>query len=59
MRILIESTSTQFGDITLQITLSAGATLYREGETDRQLIARADELLYQSKKNGRNRVTVG
>jgi len=59
MRILIENTSTQFGDITLQITLSAGATLYREGETDRQLIARADELLYQSKKNGRNRVTVG
>lgn len=59
MRILVENTSTQFGDITLQITLSAGATLYREGETDRQLIARADELLYQSKKNGRNRVTVG
>ena len=59
MRILVENTSTQIGDLTLQATLSAGATMYRKNETDKQLIARADELLYQSNKNGRNRVTVG
>ena len=39
------------------VTVSFGAALYSVGETVSQLVARADECLYMSKRNGRNRVT--
>ncbi len=39
-----------------KITVSAGATMRREGEAIHQIIARADELLYAAKDSGRNRV---
>jgi diguanylate cyclase (GGDEF)-like protein len=38
-------------------TCSVGVALHREGESLRQLLGRADEALYQSKKTGRNRVS--
>jgi diguanylate cyclase len=40
------------------VTISFGGALYTQGETVGQLIARADECLYMSKRNGRNRVTL-
>jgi len=40
------------------VTVSFGAALYAPGETVSQLISRADECLYLSKRNGRNRVTL-
>jgi diguanylate cyclase len=40
------------------VTVSFGAALYAPGETPGQMIARADECLYMSKRNGRNRVTL-
>ncbi|MBI1361501.1 MAG: diguanylate cyclase [Alphaproteobacteria bacterium] len=40
------------------VTVSFGVALYASGETVNQLIARADECLYLSKRNGRNRVTL-
>lgn len=40
------------------VTISFGAALYAPGETAGQLITRADECLYLSKRNGRNRVTL-
>jgi diguanylate cyclase len=40
------------------ITISAGVAGYRTGEDVTQLIARADAALYQSKAQGRNRVTL-
>lgn len=40
------------------VTISFGAALYVPGETAGQLISRADECLYLSKRNGRNRVTL-
>jgi diguanylate cyclase len=40
------------------VTVSFGAALYASGETASQVIARADECLYMSKRNGRNRVTL-
>ncbi|MEQ1609167.1 MAG: diguanylate cyclase [Hyphomonadaceae bacterium] len=40
------------------ITVSFGAALYMPGESAGQFITRADECLYMSKRNGRNRVTL-
>jgi diguanylate cyclase len=40
------------------VTVSFGVALYAPGETVNQLISRADECLYLSKRNGRNRVTL-
>jgi diguanylate cyclase len=40
------------------VTVSFGAALYAPGETPSQMVARADECLYMSKRNGRNRVTL-
>ncbi len=41
-----------------QITLSFGVARYHSGEDVKDFINRADVALYQSKENGRNRVTV-
>ncbi len=40
------------------ITVSAGLAEFRRGEEGANLIERADEALYASKRNGRNRVTL-
>ena len=40
------------------LAVSFGAALYTPGESVGQLITRADECLYMSKRNGRNRVTL-
>ncbi|MBU1567431.1 MAG: diguanylate cyclase, partial [Proteobacteria bacterium] len=45
--------------IKLQATVSIGATLVKEGDTAKSLIKRADSLLYESKRQGRNRLTFG
>lgn len=59
IRILTEKTSIAYGDQTLRVTISIGATLYQKGETADEVIQRADRLLYKSKTDGRNRVTLG
>lgn len=41
----------------INVTVSIGATLVRENDTLKSIIKRADKLMYQSKQNGRNRVT--
>jgi diguanylate cyclase len=40
------------------VTVSFGGAVYAVGETPSQLVARADECLYFSKRNGRNRVSL-
>ncbi len=40
------------------VTVSFGCAIYSPGETVTQLIARADECLYMSKRAGRNRVSL-
>lgn len=42
----------------LSVTVSIGATLITKGDTIKSLLKRADNLLYQSKANGRNQVTL-
>jgi len=39
------------------VTVSMGATLAHPGDTVETLVARADELMYRSKRAGRNRLT--
>lgn len=41
------------------VSMSIGATLMREGDSVESLIRRADALLYTSKREGRNRLTIG
>jgi len=44
---------------TLSVTISIGGTLVRENDTIESIVDRADRLMYQSKANGRNRITIG
>jgi diguanylate cyclase (GGDEF)-like protein len=43
-------------DNTYDVTVSVGVAEYKRGEGVAELLARADEALYQAKANGRNRV---
>ncbi|MCX8014267.1 MAG: GGDEF domain-containing protein, partial [Rectinema sp.] len=42
----------------LTVTISGGGAMVREGDTLASLVARADEALYESKEQGRNRITL-
>lgn len=55
----LEETVVDFEDFHINITLSAGIAVFPEhGGTAGLLLTRADEMLYKSKQDGRNRVTV-
>jgi diguanylate cyclase (GGDEF)-like protein/PAS domain S-box-containing protein len=43
----------------LSTTISIGGTLVREDDTIDSMVERADRLMYQSKTEGRNRITIG
>ena len=48
-----------FNDVEIPTTISIGVALVRQGvETPAQTVTRADEALYFSKENGRNRVSI-
>jgi len=59
IRVLVAHSSIDHGEERLGVTVSIGATLSHPGDTEESIVARADHLMYESKKNGRNRVTVG
>ncbi len=59
IRMLIESSALRINDMNLCVTVSIGATMAMEEDTEQILLKRADELLYRSKVEGRNRVTIG
>ena len=42
----------------VRVTCSAGIASYMSGDDDKSLLKRADTALYQSKKEGRNKITV-
>ena len=57
-RILIENSILHRGTEALKVTVSIGAALAKPDDTVDTLMERADQLLYQSKASGRNRVSV-
>ena len=56
---LVAATRAEFEGTVISVTVSIGATLANEGDDIETLIARADALMYRSKEQGRNRVTLG
>ncbi|HSR36700.1 MAG TPA: sensor domain-containing diguanylate cyclase [Desulfurivibrionaceae bacterium] len=58
LRMLISHATIPVGtDTSLAVTVSIGATLLRHDDTLESVVKRADQLMYQSKKAGKNRVT--
>lgn len=58
LRALVEKSSTDVSKGSLVVTISLGATVARPGERVAALVSRADALMYRSKTQGRNRVSV-
>lgn len=56
-RQLVAASYLEVADSIIRVTISLGATLLRPGDTFETALKRADELLYYSKQQGRNRVT--
>ena len=57
LRELVARSSVEAGDARVAVTISIGATLIRADDTPEAAFKRADALLYQSKREGRNRVS--
>jgi diguanylate cyclase (GGDEF)-like protein/PAS domain S-box-containing protein len=58
MRALIENSIMRRDEEDLRVTISIGSSLCKENDTMKTILKRADELLYKSKANGRNTVTI-
>lgn len=59
LRALVERSCTRVNGRGLSVTLSIGATLVKKDDDLKTLVDRADGLMYEGKKNGRNTVVVG
>ena len=57
IRALVKGTQIKHENLSLSVTVSIGATIARTSDTIDSVVKRADELMYQSKQNGRNCVT--
>ena len=56
---LVERSRLDLDDKSLTVTISIGATLLNSDDTLDSFIRRADQLMYQSKQSGHNRITIG
>ncbi len=59
LRMLVAESYLLQGNNKLNVTLSMGGAFIRNDDTSESLIKRADRLLYESKRLGRNRLTMG
>jgi diguanylate cyclase (GGDEF)-like protein/PAS domain S-box-containing protein len=59
LRLIIEHSYIIHDDKKIRVTVSLGATSVKDDDNLESLIKRADTLLYQSKRMGRNRLTIG
>jgi len=57
LRALIANSEVEYNNKALSVTVSLGATVASENDTLESIIKRTDELMHQSKKNGKNQVT--
>ena len=57
VRMLVENSWIQRDQVQARVTISVGATLAQPGEDAEDLVDRADQHMYASKRNGRNCVT--
>lgn len=58
LRQTIKSIPFRFRDAKVEITISIGATLFKDGDSPSDVFERADKALYHSKHSGRDQVTV-
>lgn len=58
-RQLVGNTEVVHNEGALSISVSVGITVVRQGDTSQSIVDRADQLMYESKNNGKNRVTAG
>ena len=58
IRFLVEGSDIRHNNEKLKVTISIGATLFKQGDSLEAAFKRADELLYKSKNEGRNRVSI-
>ncbi len=58
LRSLVESSSRVYSESKLCVTISVGGCLAMPSDSITSLLDRADQLMYESKNQGRNRVTV-
>lgn len=57
IRMLVESSKLRLPQGDLSVTISVGATLAIDSDSVETIIQRADDLMYKSKKTGKNKVT--
>lgn len=58
LRALVEQAVITSGVEPIRVTISIGATLARQGDSQRGLFERVDRMLYRSKADGMNRVSI-
>ncbi len=57
MQQLMEQSRFEYGGKELNVTVSIGGTVAKKNDTVKEIIYRADRLMYESKKSGRNRIS--
>ncbi len=58
LRVLVQASFIEVDGAPVHVTVSLGATFMKPGDTVKSVVARADQMLYESKAGGRNRVTL-
>ena len=56
---MVRNTEVPYEDTPLHVTVSVGITVVRQEDTPQSIVERADALMYESKKNGKDRLTSG
>ena len=57
LRQIVANTEVMHEGEALSVSVSVGVTIVRESDTMQSVVERADHLMYESKRNGKNRIT--